>query len=71
MDLLAPTEEDLEAVRALMEEHVRRTQSPRGIKMLYQWADARTHFVKVIPRDYERVLAYVAEARGGATAPRR
>ena len=63
VDLLAPTEEDLEAVRALVEEHVRRTQSPRGIKMLYQWADARTHFVKVIPRDYERVLAYVAEAR--------
>ena len=30
--------------------------------MLYQWADASARFVKVAPRDYERVLAYVAQA---------
>ncbi len=62
VDLLAPSADELAAVRTLVEEHVRRTQSPRGIKMLYQWADASARFVKVAPRDYERVLAYVAQA---------
>ena len=57
-----------DASRALIEEHVRRTASPRGIKMLYQFESIRDDFVKVIPRDYARVLAHVAEAEGrGAT----
>ena len=63
-----PTEGDLARVRALVEEHVERTQSPRGIKMLYQFPDISRHFVKVIPREYERVCRIVAEAEaGGAT----
>ncbi|WP_273397837.1 glutamate synthase-related protein, partial [Thermophilibacter mediterraneus] len=68
VELEAPSESELEEVRALIEEHVRRTASPRGIKMLYQFDSIRDDFVKVIPRDYERVLAHVAEAEGrGAT----
>ena len=36
--------------------------------MLYQFDSVRRDFVKVIPRDYERVLAHAAEAeRRGAT----
>ena len=62
VNLEAPGEKDLELVRALVEEHVRRTASPRGIKMLYQFDEVRRSFVKVIPRDYERVLGLVAEA---------
>ena len=62
VNLEEPSEQDLELVRALMEEHVRRTASPRGIKLLYQFDEARRSFVKVIPRDYERVLGLVAEA---------
>lgn len=68
VELRAPSDEELAQVRALIEEHVRRTASPRGIKMLYQFDSVRRDFVKVIPRDYERVLAHVAEAeRRGAT----
>ena len=68
VNLEKPGEKDLELVRALVEEHVRRTASPRGIKLLYQFNEASAHFVKVIPRDYERVLALVAEAKAaGAT----
>ena len=64
VDLVAPSEKDLGLVRQLIEEHVRRTQSPRGIKMLYQFESARKSFVKVLPRDYGRVMALVEEAEG-------
>ena len=68
VDLVAPGARDLELVHALIEEHVRRTASPRGIKMLYQFDRARERFVKVIPRDYARVLELVGAAEGrGAT----
>ena len=68
VNLEVPGEKDLELVRSLIEEHVRRTASPRGIKMLYQFESASERFVKVIPREYERVLALVEEAEsGGAT----
>ncbi|WP_455140044.1 glutamate synthase large subunit [Thermophilibacter sp.] len=62
VELKCPTAEELELVRGLIEEHVRRTASPRGIKMLYQFRTCGRRFVKVVPRDYERVLAHVAEA---------
>lgn len=64
VDLVPPDEKDLELVRSLIEEHVRRTQSPRGIKMLYQFQSASQSFVKVLPRDYGRVMALVREAEG-------
>lgn len=64
VDLVAPSEKDLGLVRQLIEEHVRRTQSPRGIKMLYQFESARKSFVKVLPRDYGRVMALAEEAEG-------
>ncbi len=68
VNLEEPGERDLALVRALVEEHVRRTASPRGIKLLYQFDEVRARFVKVIPRDYERVLGLVAEAEAaGAT----
>ena len=38
------------------------TQSPRGIKLLYSFDSMSKHFVKVIPTEYERVLAIVAAA---------
>ena len=62
VDLKAPTADELELIRGLVEEHVRRTSSPRGIKMLYRFETYKNKFVKVIPRDYERVLDAVAAA---------
>ena len=68
VNLEEPGEQGLALVRALVEEHVRRTASPRGIKLLYQFDEVSARFVKVIPRDYERVLGLVAEAEAaGAT----
>ena len=66
VELLRPTESELEQVRVLIEEHVERTASPRGIKLLYQFADAREHFVKVIPHEYRLIMerADLEQARG-------
>ena len=68
VNLEEPDEKDLELVRSLVEEHVRRTASPRGIKLLYQFNEARHSFVKVIPRDYERVLGLMAEAEAAGAS---
>ena len=64
--LCEPSVDEIELIRSLIEEHAERTQSPRGIKLLYQFNTLKRHFVKVIPRDYERVMNVVvdAEARG-------
>ena len=62
VELKAPTAGELEQVRALIQEHVDATQSPRGIKLLYSFETMSKHFVKVIPTEYERVLAIVAAA---------
>ena len=66
VELKAPTAGELAQIRALIQEHVDATQSPRGIKLLYSFDSMSKHFVKVIPTEYERVLAIVAagEAAG-------
>jgi glutamate synthase (ferredoxin) len=50
----------------LIEEHVRRTNSPRGIKLLYQFDDVKNMFVKVIPSEYRQIMerAQSLEAAG-------
>ena len=60
--LRRPTASELAQVRALIEEHVRYTASPRGIKLLYQFDKLARHFVKVVPAEYERVCEIVARA---------
>ncbi len=68
VDLETMTDEDSEQVRALISEHVARTGSLVGRNVLASWDRAVDRFVKVMPRDYRRVLAEraagVAEAAG-------
>ncbi|HVM58046.1 MAG TPA: glutamate synthase large subunit [Gaiellaceae bacterium] len=49
-------EDDAEAVRALVEEHERRTGSPVAARVLAGWDAALGLFVKVMPHDYKRAL---------------
>jgi glutamate synthase domain-containing protein 2/glutamate synthase domain-containing protein 1/glutamate synthase domain-containing protein 3 len=53
---------DAAELRALIEEHVRRTDSPVGARVLDEWEGllARNAFVKVMPHDYKRVLRELA-----------
>jgi glutamate synthase (NADPH/NADH) large chain/glutamate synthase (ferredoxin) len=54
-----PSPEDVAELRALVQEHGRRTDSPVATRLLAQWDEliARGAFVKVMPHDYKRVLA--------------
>jgi glutamate synthase domain-containing protein 3 len=66
VDLLPLEEdEDMEALKKLLEEHCFFTQSPVARKILDDWETHRAQFVKVYPRDYRKVV----EARKGKNAP--
>jgi glutamate synthase (NADPH/NADH) large chain/glutamate synthase (ferredoxin) len=63
LDQLEPLDEgDAIEVRDLVAEHVRRTGSPVGRRVLDEWDALLDKFVKVFPADYKRVLAELAAA---------
>ncbi len=65
LEVLGP--EDVTEVQDLIKEHVARTGSMVGRNLLASWdRGARERFVKVMPRDYARALAELAEV---ATEP--
>jgi glutamate synthase domain-containing protein 3 len=47
---------DDEVLRVLVERHARVTGSMRAARVLDDWFSSRERFVKVMPRDYKRVL---------------
>jgi glutamate synthase domain-containing protein 2/glutamate synthase domain-containing protein 1/glutamate synthase domain-containing protein 3 len=58
-----PSEADALELRAMIEEHQRRTDSPVAARVLEQWGEllGKGAFVKVMPHDYKRVLRELAE----------
>ena len=54
-------DEDVAALRALIEEHAERTGSPVAARVLDDWDAALPRFVKVMPHDYKRALAALRE----------
>ncbi len=48
--------EDIESLKALIEKHVRYTQSAKAEMILSQWDTMLPHFVKVISVEYKKVL---------------
>jgi glutamate synthase domain-containing protein 2/glutamate synthase domain-containing protein 1/glutamate synthase domain-containing protein 3 len=68
VDLDPLGEEDEDEVRALIKEHVQRTGSLVARNVLASWERARERFVKVMPRDYKRVLAERAEGEAAIGA---
>ena len=61
VDLEELADEDVPEVKALIAEHAQRTGSLVARNVLASWERAREQFVKVMPRDYKRVLAELAE----------
>jgi glutamate synthase (ferredoxin) len=59
-DLVDPNE--IAELRSMIERHVKATGSARGKRILAGWAGALKRFVKVMPRDYKRMLAAIEEA---------
>jgi glutamate synthase (NADPH/NADH) large chain len=52
----ALTTDDGDEVMALLREHVALTRSVWGAELLASWKACRDRFVKVVPREYQRVL---------------
>ena len=63
VDLDALDDTDLEWLHAKIVAHVDATDSAVGQRVLADWPEQQKKFVKVMPRDYKRVLAAIAEAR--------
>jgi glutamate synthase (NADPH/NADH) large chain len=61
--------DDLELVRRLVETHATLTGSAYAETLLRDWATTVLRFVKVMPRDYKRVLRAQAKARAEARVP--
>jgi glutamate synthase (ferredoxin) len=58
--------EEIREVKEMVRRHAVHTQSERAWKILAMWDDLLPYFVKVMPRDYQRMLAAIqrAEAAG-------
>ncbi len=66
VDLDPLDDEDREWLRATVRKHERETGSRVAERLLTRWHEELRHFVKVMPKDYKRVLeaAATAEERG-------
>ena len=62
VDLEPLLPKDVALLRTLVERHVEHTQSDYAARLLDEWAVVLPTFVKIMPRDYRRVLAVTALA---------
>lgn len=62
VDLEALDPDDEQVLRSLIEKHVAATDSAVGQRILADWSGQSDSFVKVMPRDYRRVLEAIADA---------
>src|SRR5438093_218804 len=54
--------EDVLLVKDLLSRHIRYTQSPVAARLLVSWEETQGSFVKIMPRDYKRVLQAIKKA---------
>jgi glutamate synthase (ferredoxin) len=54
--------EEIDQLHQLIQRHVQHTGSPKGQEVLARWQDLIPKFVKVMPRDYKRVLQAIQAA---------
>ena len=67
VDLEKLDADDQETVKGLIDLHVTETGSDVGIRILADWDASKDRLVKVMPRDYKRVLEAAAHARATGT----
>jgi glutamate synthase (NADPH/NADH) large chain len=61
--------DDIACVRGLIRRHVDATGSTYAAEILTDWVANQPRFVKVMPRDYKRVLLAEAKAREEGREP--
>ncbi|MBM43301.1 MAG: glutamate synthase subunit alpha, partial [Acidobacteria bacterium] len=69
VDLEQIDDNDAASIHRLVTRHVDHTLSRRGRTVLDEWNTLATKFVKVMPRDYKRVLMAKAKARAESREP--
>jgi glutamate synthase domain-containing protein 2/glutamate synthase domain-containing protein 1/glutamate synthase domain-containing protein 3 len=61
VELEEPEPDDVQEIRGLVERHLELTGSELAARLLADWEASLRRFVKVMPRDYRRALAELAE----------
>ena len=56
-----PSTDDLDHLKSLIENHVHFTSSELGKSILIDWKKEQKNFIKVMPTDYKKALARLAE----------
>ena len=69
MIFVIPRSEDQKVLRDLIGRHVEWTGSVHARRILDNWQEMSGKFVKVMPRDYRRVLAAQAVAKAEGREP--
>ncbi|MBX9640486.1 MAG: hypothetical protein K2X97_12365, partial [Mycobacteriaceae bacterium] len=59
--------DDAEFLHGIITAHVDATDSAVGQRILADWRNQQRHFVKVMPRDYKKVLQAIADAERDGT----
>ncbi len=54
-------QEEIDEVRGMIERHRNYTGSPKAAEILSKWDEMLPRFIKVMPKDYKRALAELAE----------
>ena len=67
VDVETLDEDDAEYLHGIIQAHVDATDSAVGQRILADWHGQQRHFVKVMPRDYKKVLQAIAEAERDGT----
>lgn len=55
-------DEDINEVAEMIRRHAKHTKSEQAERLLASWIDAKTKFVKVMPKDYRRMLEAIQRA---------
>jgi glutamate synthase (ferredoxin) len=62
VDLEALSVDDLQEVKQMLQRHEAYTQSVRASQLLALWDDISHKFVKVMPKDFRRMLSAIQQA---------
>ena len=56
-----PSTEDLNHIEELLNNHIKYTASSKATAIINQWEKEQKNFIKVMPTDYKKALARLAE----------
>ena len=62
------SEGDLQELQSLLQKHVQHTGSTQAQQILDTWASSSLRFVKVMPKDYQRMLDAITSAESNGLA---